>query len=286
MPGWRAAKSGRHSASLHAGYKNRYTSAHGRQHHRLRRRRRLRTLHGALEPRGRREISCLARPARERALARCRLRHRRVQRADRKALRAALACRHRSLARAGRLRPRAFPASASRSRSADAHAVSTTVRSMSWPPRWCFTSFRIAPKAFAEMKRVLRPADSSAATPGSARQHRLCRLCADAARRRVVGGRLRARAGRGRLGRRDAGLARRRRLRDAEAIEIEVTQTFADFEEYWEVQTMPFTVGQDRAGPRRARGARGRAASAGEASAGDGTVTYSATAVAGKARKP
>ncbi len=74
---------------------------------------------------------------------------------------------------------------------------------------------------------------------------------------------------------------------DAAAIEIEVSQTFANFDEYWEVQTIPF----HRAGkavqaldePRRERlrdHLRERLPAA------DGTITYSATAIAGKARKP
>jgi SAM-dependent methyltransferase len=74
---------------------------------------------------------------------------------------------------------------------------------------------------------------------------------------------------------------------DVAAIEIEVTQSFKNFDEYWEIQTLPFA----RAGKavqaldetKRARLARPPAR---EAPAADGTITYSATAMAGKARKP
>jgi ubiquinone/menaquinone biosynthesis C-methylase UbiE len=74
---------------------------------------------------------------------------------------------------------------------------------------------------------------------------------------------------------------------DAEAIEIAVTQTYANFDDYWTAQTVPFSRG-------------GKAVQALNAAqrtrlhdhlreklpAADGTITYSATAIAGKARKP
>jgi SAM-dependent methyltransferase len=74
---------------------------------------------------------------------------------------------------------------------------------------------------------------------------------------------------------------------DASAIEIEVTRTFASFDEFWTIHAAPFspsgkTIAQfDDAGR-----ARLRADLAATLPAADGTVTHAATAIAGKGRKP
>ena len=67
------------------------------------------------------------------------------------------------------------------------------------------------------------------------------------------------------------------------------TQTFRNFDEYWEIQTIPF----HRAGKAlpqaldEALRARGCATICARSFAPrDGTITYAATAIAGKARKP
>ena len=74
---------------------------------------------------------------------------------------------------------------------------------------------------------------------------------------------------------------------DVDAIEIEVTQTYENFEQYWEVQTLPFSPpGKTIAKLDDAPRARLRDLLRETLTAADGTITYSATAVAGKARKP
>ena len=74
---------------------------------------------------------------------------------------------------------------------------------------------------------------------------------------------------------------------DAEAIEIEVSQTFATFDEYWEIQTIPFhRAGKAVQALDETRRARLRDHLRATLAAPDGTITYAATAIAGKARKP
>jgi len=74
---------------------------------------------------------------------------------------------------------------------------------------------------------------------------------------------------------------------DVAAIEIEVAQTFKSFDEYWEIQTIPFhRAGQAVQALDKPRRARLRDHLRATLVAPDGTITYSATAVAGKARKP
>jgi ubiquinone/menaquinone biosynthesis C-methylase UbiE len=73
---------------------------------------------------------------------------------------------------------------------------------------------------------------------------------------------------------------------DVDATEIVVSQTFADFDEYWTIQTLPFA---------RAGQAVGRLSDDQRAQlrdhlrrklvSADGTITYTATAVAGRGRK-
>ena len=73
---------------------------------------------------------------------------------------------------------------------------------------------------------------------------------------------------------------------DADAIEIAVTQTFRDFDEYWEIQTIPFhRAGKAVQALDEARRARLREHLRAKLPAADGTITYAATAIAGKARK-
>jgi ubiquinone/menaquinone biosynthesis C-methylase UbiE len=73
----------------------------------------------------------------------------------------------------------------------------------------------------------------------------------------------------------------------AAAIEIAVTQTFRDFDEYWEIQTIPFhRAGRAVQALDNARRARLRDHLRDTLTAADGTITYAATAIAGKARKP
>jgi ubiquinone/menaquinone biosynthesis C-methylase UbiE len=69
--------------------------------------------------------------------------------------------------------------------------------------------------------------------------------------------------------------------------EIEATQTFRDFDEYWETQTMPFSPpGKSVAKLDDAQRARLRDLMRETLPTGlDGSITYSATAMAGKARK-
>src|SRR5436305_2309915 len=74
---------------------------------------------------------------------------------------------------------------------------------------------------------------------------------------------------------------------DAAAVEIEVTQTFENFDEYWEVQTIPFhRAGKAVQALDEARRTRLREHLHAKLSAADGTIAYAATAIAGKARKP
>ena len=74
---------------------------------------------------------------------------------------------------------------------------------------------------------------------------------------------------------------------DVAAIEIEVTQSFKNFDEYWEIQTLPFArAGKAVQALDETRRARLRDHLREKLPAADGTITYSATAVAGKARKP
>jgi SAM-dependent methyltransferase len=75
---------------------------------------------------------------------------------------------------------------------------------------------------------------------------------------------------------------------DVTATDIEVTQTYRDFDEYWEVQTLAFSP----SGKTVAKLSDDQRARLRDhmrkmlPSAADGSITYSATAVAGKARKP
>ena len=74
---------------------------------------------------------------------------------------------------------------------------------------------------------------------------------------------------------------------DAAAVEIEVTQTFRDFDEYWEIQTIPFhRAGKAVQALDERRREKLREHLRATLPAADGTITYAATAVAGKARKP
>ena len=75
-------------------------------------------------------------------------------------------------------------------------------------------------------------------------------------------------------------------FRDAEAIEIEVTQTYRDFEEYWRAQIVPFSR-SGKAVLALDDGLRERLREYLRETlpAADGTITYPAWAVAGKGRK-
>ncbi len=79
----------------------------------------------------------------------------------------------------------------------------------------------------------------------------------------------------------DAGYA------DIAVTEIEVTQSFRDFDDYWEVQTLPFSLpGKTVAKLDDARRARLRDLLRETLpTAPDGSITYLATAMAGRARK-
>jgi len=74
---------------------------------------------------------------------------------------------------------------------------------------------------------------------------------------------------------------------DIVVTEIDVTRTFASFDEYWEIQTMPFSPsGKTVAKLTDAQRAKLREAMREKLpAAADGSVTYAATAMAGKARK-
>ena len=77
-------------------------------------------------------------------------------------------------------------------------------------------------------------------------------------------------------------------FRDIAITEIEVCQSFKNFEEYWEIQSLPFSppgktiAGLDDAQRTRVQDLLRQMLPAGA----DGSITYSATAIAGKARKP
>jgi SAM-dependent methyltransferase len=76
-------------------------------------------------------------------------------------------------------------------------------------------------------------------------------------------------------------------LTDVAATEVEITHTFASFDEYWEVQTLPFSAsGKTVAKLDDTQRAALRALLRDTLLAPDGTITYSAVAIAGKARKP
>ena len=69
--------------------------------------------------------------------------------------------------------------------------------------------------------------------------------------------------------------------------EIEVSQTYENFDAYWGAQTLPFSPpGKTVARLDDAQRAKLRDLLRETLPAADGTITYSATAVAGKARKP
>jgi SAM-dependent methyltransferase len=144
-------------------------------------------------------------------------------------------------------------------------------------------------KAFAEMKRVLRPGGllggytwKRTATDDFAAYAPMLRAAAH-----VGGEPLRSpvvpegtldgmRASLGAAG-----------FTDVAVTEIEVTQTFASFDEYWEVQTFPFSAsGKTVAKLDDAQRAQLRELLRETLPATDGTITYSAVAIAGKARKP
>jgi SAM-dependent methyltransferase len=73
---------------------------------------------------------------------------------------------------------------------------------------------------------------------------------------------------------------------DVEAIEIEVGQTYPDFEQYWRAQIVPFSrSGKAVLALDDARRERLREYLRETLPAADGTITYSALAVAGKGRK-
>lgn len=74
---------------------------------------------------------------------------------------------------------------------------------------------------------------------------------------------------------------------DDAAIEIEVRQTYKNFEEYWGAQTLSFSpTGKTAAQLDDAQRARLREVLQKTLVAADGTITYSATVIAGKARRP
>ncbi len=75
---------------------------------------------------------------------------------------------------------------------------------------------------------------------------------------------------------------------DVEAIEIEVTQSFRDFDEYWEIQTLAFSPpGKTVAKLSDDQRARLRDHMRKTLpTAADGSISYAATAMAGRGRKP
>ena len=77
-------------------------------------------------------------------------------------------------------------------------------------------------------------------------------------------------------------------FRDIAITEIEVSQSFKNFDDYWEVQSLPFSPpGKTIAKLDDAQRARVQALLREMLPAApDGSITYSATALAGKARKP
>lgn len=74
---------------------------------------------------------------------------------------------------------------------------------------------------------------------------------------------------------------------DVAATEIEVSQTYESFDAYWTVQTFPFSPsGKSVARLSDSQRARLIDLLRETLTAADGTITYSATAIAGRARKP
>jgi SAM-dependent methyltransferase len=74
---------------------------------------------------------------------------------------------------------------------------------------------------------------------------------------------------------------------DVEAVEIEATQTYANFEQYWEAHTLAFSPsGKTVAKLDEAQRTRLRDLLRETLTAADGTITYPAIAIAGKARRP
>ena len=144
-------------------------------------------------------------------------------------------------------------------------------------------------KAFAEMKRVLRPGGliggytwKRSATDDCAAYAPILRAAAQ-----VGGDPLRSPViPEGTLDGMRASLGAAGFI-DVAATEIEVTQTFASFDEYWEVQTLPFSAsGKTVAKLDDAQRAQLRELLRETLMATDGTITYSAVAIAGKARTP
>jgi SAM-dependent methyltransferase len=75
---------------------------------------------------------------------------------------------------------------------------------------------------------------------------------------------------------------------DIAVTDIEVTRTFASFDEYWDIQCIPFSP-PGRTIAKLSEAQRGKLRDVMREllpAAPDGTVTYAATAMAGKARKP
>jgi len=75
---------------------------------------------------------------------------------------------------------------------------------------------------------------------------------------------------------------------DISVTEIEVTRTFANFDEYWDIQCIPFSPpGRTIAKLAEAQRTKLREVMRERMTPGaDGSITYAATAMAGKARKP
>jgi len=74
---------------------------------------------------------------------------------------------------------------------------------------------------------------------------------------------------------------------DIAVVEIEVSQTYPNFDAYWDAQTLPFSPsGKTVAKLDDAQRTRLRDLLRQTLPAADGTITYSATTVAGKGRKP
>jgi len=143
--------------------------------------------------------------------------------------------------------------------------------------------------AFAEMKRVLRPGGllggytwKRSATDDCAAYAPILRAVAQ-----VGGDPLRSPVvPEGTLDGMRASLAAAG-FTDVAATEIEVTQTFSSFDEYWEIQTVPFSASGKTVGKLDdAQRARLRKLLRDTLVAPDGTITYPAVAIAGKARKP
>lgn len=144
-------------------------------------------------------------------------------------------------------------------------------------------------KAFAEMKRVLRPGGLVAGytwkrtattdfAPYAPMLHAVESMGAEALRSPLVP---EGSADGMQASLRDAGYA------DVAVTEIEVSQGFRDFDEYWEVQTLPFSPpGRTVARLDDAQRARLRELLRTTLPTGaDGSIRGSATALAGKARK-